>query len=391
MIEFSAELGGFALSLLAFLADYVVPFLVALTVLVFVHEMGHYLVARWCGVRVEVFSIGFGPEIYGWTDSRATRWRVSAIPVGGYVKMFGEMLAGPEAEADEAYASEEARRVSFHTKSVWRRSAIVAAGPLANFLFAIVILAAVFVTVGEPSTPARISAVVPGSAAERAGFQPGDVITRIDGTTIERFEQVMRLVRIAPGETLRIEVDRDGRTVVLAAVPDTIRQTNSFGMRQVIGRLGVSRAGGTVQVVRHDPFTAVVRAVDDMFSMIGDIFQALGQMFTGTRDASELGGPLRIAQISGDVWQVGVVSTLLFVASLSINLGLINLFPIPMLDGGHLMFYAIEAVVGRPIGSRAREYGFRLGLAMVFALMIFVTWNDLVQLRVFEFFVGLVT
>ncbi len=391
MIDVATGLGGLALSFAGFLIDYVIPFLVALTALVFVHEMGHYLVARWCGVRVEVFSIGFGPELYGWTDSQATRWRFSAVPIGGYVKMFGEMIAGPETAEADADASDEERRASFHTKALWRRAAIVAAGPLANFLFAILILAAIFATVGEPSTPANISAVVPDSAAERAGFKPGDSITKIDGTVIDRFEQVVRIVRIAPGERLQIEVERDGRTVVLTAVPDAIRQTNSFGTRELIGRLGVSRSGGPVHIVRHDPATAVVRAVHDMFSMIGGIFQALGQMFTGTRDASELGGPLRIAQISGDVWQAGVVSMLLFVAALSINLGLINLFPIPMLDGGHLMFYAIEAVARRPLGRRAREYGYRLGLAMVLALMIFVTWNDLVQLRVFDFFVELVT
>lgn len=380
-----------ALSALGFLADYVLPFLIALTVLVFVHEMGHYLVARWCGVRVEVFSIGFGPEIYGWDDSRNTRWKLSAIPFGGYVKMFGEMVSGPDSEAAEAILSEADRRVSFHTKSLWRRAAIVFAGPLANFLFAIVVLASIFATIGERSTPANITDVVAGSAADRAGFKPGDVITKIDGTTIDRFEEVVRIVRMAPGVSLRFEVERDGRTIALTAVPATIQHTNSFGMRQVIGRLGVRRSGGGIELIRHDPATAVVRAVEDLFSMIGDIFRALGQMFTGTRDASELGGPLRIAQISGDVWQVGVVSMLLFVANLSINLGLINLFPIPMLDGGHLMFYAIEALIGRPIGERAREYGFRLGIAMVLALMIFVTWNDLEGLGVFDFFVGLVT
>ena len=380
-----------ALSALGFLGDYIIPFLVALTVLVFVHEMGHYLVARWCGVRVEVFSIGFGPEIYGWNDSRDTRWKLSAIPFGGYVKMFGEMVSGPDSEAAQAMLSEADQRVSFHTKSLWRRAAIVFAGPLANFLFAIIILAAIFATVGERATPANITGVVEGSAAERAGFKPGDVIVKIGSTSIDRFEQVVRIVRIAPDVSLQFEVRRDGRTIVLTAVPATIEQTNSFGMRQVIGQLGVKRSGGGMEIIRHDPLSAVVRAVEDLFSMIGDIFRALGQMFTGTRDASELGGPLRIAQISGDVWQIGVVSMLLFVANLSINLGLINLFPIPMLDGGHLMFYGIEAVVGRPIGERTREYGYRLGIAMVFALMVFVTWNDLEGFGVFDFFVGLVT
>lgn len=379
------------LPFLGFLQDYVIPFLVAITVLVFVHEMGHYLVARWCGVRVEVFSVGFGSEIYGWTDSRGTRWKLSWIPVGGYVKMFGEMLP-PAGEAQrEAGSNPEDDRVSFHTKSLWRRAAIVFAGPLANFLFAAIVLAGIFATVGERSTPANITAVIDGSAAARAGIQPGDVIVRIDGTEIERFEQVVRIVRMSAGVRLQIEVERDGKPVTLFAVPDTVRLTDGPARNGQVGRLGVSRSGGGVRIVRHDPATAVLRGFGEMFRMIGDIFQALGQMFAGTRDTSELGGPLRIAQISGDVWQAGAVSMLIFLAALSINLGLINLFPIPMLDGGHLMFYAVEAVAGRPLGERAREYGYRMGIAMVLGLMVFVTWNDLLQLRIVDFIVGLVT
>ncbi len=376
------------LPFLGFLQDYVIPFLVAITVLVFVHEMGHYLVARWCGVRVEVFSVGFGSEIYGWTDSRGTRWKLSWIPVGGYVKMFGEMLPPP---AGEAGSNPEDDRVSFHTKSLWRRAAIVFAGPLANFLFAAIVLAGIFATVGERSTPANITAVIDGSAAARAGIQPGDVVVRIDGTEIERFEQVVRIVRMSAGVRLQIEVERDGKPVTLFAVPDTVRLTDGPARNGQVGRLGVSRSGGGVRIVRHDPGTAVLRGFGEMFRMIGDIFQALGQMFAGTRDTSELGGPLRIAQISGDVWQAGAVSMLIFLAALSINLGLINLFPIPMLDGGHLMFYAVEAVAGRPLGERAREYGYRMGIAMVLGLMVFVTWNDLLQLRIVDFIVGLVT
>lgn len=379
------------LPFLDFLQDYVIPFLVAITVLVFVHEMGHYLVARWCGVRVEVFSVGFGSEIYGWTDSRGTRWKLSWIPVGGYVKMFGEMLPPAEERQDEEQLSPEDEQVSFHTKTLWRRSAIVFAGPLANFLFAVVILAGIFASVGEPSTPANITSVMENSAAARAGFKPGDVIVRIDGTRIERFEQVVRIVRMSAGVRLEIEVERQGERVTLAAVPDAVRQTNGAGTAENIGRLGVSRSGGGVEMVRHDPFSAVLRGFGEMFRMIGDIFRALGQIFAGTRDTSDLGGPLRIAQISGDVWQAGPVSMLIFMAVLSINLGLINLFPIPMLDGGHLMFYAIEAVAGRPLGERAREYGYRMGIAMVLGLMVFVTWNDLLQLRIVDFFVDLVT
>ena len=306
--------------------------------------------------------------------------------------MFGEMLPPPAGEAQrETGSNPEDDRVSFHTKSLWRRAAIVFAGPLANFLFAAIVLAGIFATVGERSTPANITAVIDGSAAARAGIQPGDVIVRIDGTEIERFEQVVRIVRMSAGVQLQIEVERDGKPVTLFAVPDTVRLTDGPARNGQVGRLGVSRSGGGVRIVRHDPGTAVLRGFGEMFRMIGDIFQALGQMFAGTRDTSELGGPLRIAQISGDVWQAGAVSMLIFLAALSINLGLINLFPIPMLDGGHLMFYAVEAVAGRPLGERAREYGYRMGIAMVLGLMVFVTWNDLLQLRIVDFIVGLVT
>ncbi len=366
--------------------DYVLPFLIAITVLVFVHELGHYLVARWCGVRVEVFSVGFGPELYGRTDSRATRWRFSAIPIGGYVKMYGEMAGVPENR--EILYSEEEARVAFHTKPLWRRAAIVAAGPIANFLFAVVVLAGLFATVGEPFTPARVTDVVAGTPAEVAGFRPGDRITRIDRTEVERFEQVVRIVRLAPGEGLRFEVERAGRVVVLNAVPEAVRQNDGFGFEQVVGRLGIVRGGG-MEMKRYGPASAFLRAGGELFSIIGDIFRALGQMFSGTRDVSELGGPIRIAQLSGDFWQLGLISSLLFLATLSINLGLINLFPIPMLDGGHLMFYAIEAVSRRPVNERARVYGYRVGIAMVLALMVFVTLNDLIQLRILDFVVDL--
>ena len=386
--------GGVAdtvVSLLVFLQDYAIPFLIAITVLVFVHEMGHYLVARWCGVRVEVFSVGFGREIWGRTDSRGTRWKLSWIPVGGYVKMFGEMLppAGDRAAGPGPSSAEE--RVSFHTKALWRRAAIVFAGPFANFLFAVVLMAGIFATVGELSTPSNITAVVEGSAAERAGLRPGDVIRRIEGTEIDRFEQVARIVRMSAGIPLEIEVEREGQLIALVAIPDEVRQGEGPGASQKMGRLGISRSGGGVTVIRHDPGEAVLRGIAETFRIIGEIFRAIGQMLSGARDTSDLGGPLRIAQISGDVWQAGLLSMVAFVATLSINLGLINLFPIPLLDGGHLMFYAIEAVTGRPPGERAREYGYRMGIAMLLGLMVFVTWNDLLQLRVFDFFVGLVT
>lgn len=370
--------------------SYVVPFLVVLTVLVFVHEMGHYLAARRCGIRVEVFSVGFGRELFGWTDRVGTRWKISAIPFGGYVKMFGEMQTYRDVP-DEASPEQEKPDDAFDSKSLGQRAFVVAAGPLANFLFAIVVLAAMFSTIGQPFTPADIGTVLPNSAAERAGFKPGDVIVGIDGSKVERFEEVIRTVQMHPGTSLVFAVDRSGSEIALTAVPDVLDRTDRFGNPQRIGRLGISRAGSDMKLIRHDPVTAVWRATTETYVLTGSIFSAIWQIIKGTRTTKELGGPIRIAQMSGDVWQAGVISVLMFATVLSINLGLINLFPVPMLDGGHLLFYGIEALRGRPLGLRAQEYGLRIGVAMVFALMVFATWNDLVHLRVVDFFVNLVT
>ena len=373
--------------------NFVLPFLVVLTVLVFVHEMGHYLAARACGIRVEVFSVGFGREIVGWTDRKGTRWKLSMIPFGGYVKMFGEMLTvrREDGEEDPAKAMSPAdAAVAFNTKSLGQRAFVVAAGPAANFLLAVVILAGMFMSVGQPFTPPDVGTVIPGKAAERAGFKAGDLIVEIDGTSIERFEQIVRTVRLFPGVPLEFTVRRDGREIKLTAVPDVIDQEGRFG-HQRYGQLGISRTGLDRELIRHGPLTAVWRAVEETYVLTGSIFSAIGQIINGTRTTKEIGGPIRIAQMSGDVWQAGVISVLMFATVLSINLGLINLFPVPMLDGGHLLFYGIEALRGRPLGERAQEYGMRVGVAMVLALMVFATWNDLVQLRVVDFFVKLVT
>jgi len=372
-------------------SNWVLPFLILLTVLVFVHEMGHYLVARYCGVRVEVFSIGFGPEIYGWNGRDGTRWRFSVIPIGGYVKMFGEQpgAAGRDGEGPELSAAERAE--SFAAKTLGQRAAIVFAGPFANFLFAVVMLAGMFMAIGQPFTPADISAVEPNSAAERAGLKPGDVIASINGTKIERFEQVVSIVRLAPGRPLEITVQREGREIVLDAVIGVHERTDRFGNTQSIGRLGVRRGGGDRVLVRHDPAMAVWRASVETVVLSGQILDFVWQMINGSRTAKELGGPIRIAQISSDMWQLGFASMIMFAVALSINLGLLNLFPVPMLDGGHLMFYLFEAIRGKPLGERAQEYGFRIGIVMVLGLMVFATWNDLEYFRVFDFFVNLVT
>ena len=368
---------------------FLVPFLVILTVLVFVHEMGHFLVARYNDVRVEVFSIGFGPEIFGWTDRAKTRWKFSLIPLGGYVKMFGDANAASQPSGELGHMSEADRAVAFPTKGLGQRTAIVAAGPAANFLFAVVLLAGLFTTVGQPFTPPVVGGVVPESAAEAAGILPGDRIVVMNGSSIERFEDIQRIVRSRPEQELQVTVIRDGREVALTAVPRLSEMVDNFGNQQRIGLLGITRSG--VEYVQRDLFSAVWRAGQETVTITMATLEAIGQIIVGSRGAEQLGGPLRIAQMSGTVADSGTVPVIWFMAVLSINLGLINLFPVPMLDGGHLMFYAIEAVRGRPLGERAQEYGFRIGLAFVFSLMLFVTLNDLVQLEVFDFIRRLVT
>ncbi|HEV8678664.1 MAG TPA: RIP metalloprotease RseP [Stellaceae bacterium] len=349
-------------------------FLVVLTVLVFVHELGHYLVARRNGVKIEVFSIGFGPELFGWWDRAGTRWKFSAIPLGGYVKMFGDSDAtsGLAIGGLDRLTPAE-REVSFHCKRLGQRTAIVAAGPAANFVFAIVVLALLFMTYGQPFTPAEIGQVVPGSAAEAGGLTAGDRIVSMDGRPIERFEDVQRVVRLNPNVPMSMAVERDGRSVTLRVTPSLIEESDRMGRRQ-IGQLGI-RGSGT-KYVTHDPVSAVARATGETWSLSVTTLEAMWQMIVGKRSADELGGPLRIAELSGEVIQLGIGPLLWFMAVLSVNLGLINLFPVPVLDGGHLLFYAAEAIRGKPLGPRTQEYGFRIGLALVLTLMVFATWND---------------
>ncbi|MEM7225870.1 MAG: RIP metalloprotease RseP [Pseudomonadota bacterium] len=368
-----------------------VPFLVILTVLVFVHELGHYLIARRNGVRVEVFSIGFGPEIFGWTDRARTRWKFSLIPLGGYVKMYGDAdAASARADGSISELSDEEKAQAFPYKRLGQRAWIVAGGPLANFLFAIVVLAGLFTFVGQPFTPAVVGQVVPDSAAAEAGFQPNDKILEINAWGIDSFEDLQRIVSLSPGEPLEVLVERDGLPVELQVTPSVVEETDNFGNVNRIGRLGISRSG--VDYIKRNPLSALYWATEETWSITMTTLKAVGQIITGSRSAAELGGPLRIAKMSGQVAETGMVPVIWFIAVLSINLGLINLFPIPMLDGGHLLFYAIEAVRGKPLGMRAQEYGLRIGLALVLGLMVFATWNDIVHhVKIFDFLRDLVT
>src|ERR1700726_3943421 len=363
-------------------------FVVILTVLVFVHEFGHYIIARWNRVRIEVFSIGFGPELFGWWDRAGTRWKFSAIPLGGYVKMFGDSDATSGLPAPGlSRLSEVERGVSFHYKRLGQRAAIVAAGPAANFAFAIVVLAVLFMTVGQPYTPAEVGQVQPGSAAEEGGIRPGDVILSIGGQAVARFEDVQQTVRMNPGAAMAIAVKRDAKTLTLQVTPSRTEVTDRFGNRYEIGLLGIARSG--MEYVKRDPVTALYQAVGETWNLSASTLQAMWQMVKGTRTTDELGGPLRIAQMSGEVARGGIAPVLTFMALLSVSLGLINLFPVPILDGGHLLFYAAEAIRGRPLGQKAQEYGFRIGLALVLTLMVFTTWNDLVHLGIGNLFKAL--
>jgi regulator of sigma E protease len=374
------QLAGFGDTILG----YLLPFLFVLTVVVFVHELGHFLVARWCGVAVKVFSIGFGPEIVGFTDRHGTRWRLSWIPLGGYVKFIDdENVASASGRRTFERMSVEDQKRSFQGKPLGQRAAVVAAGPIANFILAIVIFTAIFAIFGERITAAKVDVVNPGSAAERAGFMPGDRVLSIDGQTIESFGEMQRVVGLSPNQPLHFVVDRGGVKINITATPERKEITDNFGNVLRIGLLGIQRSASpddwTLQ--RHDPLTAFVMAVKETYFVVSRSLAYLYDVVTGREAADQLGGPLRIAQVSGQVATAGFIALLNLAAIISVSIGLINLFPIPMLDGGHLLFYGIEAIRGRPLSENTQEIGFRIGLAFVLMLMIFATWNDLIHLK----------
>ena len=355
-------------------------FVVVLGVLVFFHELGHYLAARWRGVYVEVFSVGFGKSIASWYDKLGTQWRVSWLPLGGYVKMHGQER--PEDVSDEVRASWKPGQ-TFHEKSVLSRAIIVAAGPIANFLLAIVLFAALFAFVGRPVTSPVVGEVIPNGAAAQAGLQVKDRIDTIAGQSIRSFEDIQRIITARPGETMPMTVIRDG------ARKDLTVLTGSRDVKgKKVGLLGIR--GGTVDYQPLSIPEAIAGGVTQTWTITVETFRGLAQMLSGQRGTEELGGPLRIAQLSGQVAELGISNLISFIAVLSVNLGLINLFPIPILDGGHLLFYAFEALFGRPLPRRAQEYGFRAGIALLAGLFIFATWNDLTHIGLFRWVAGLV-
>jgi regulator of sigma E protease len=358
----------------------VAAFVVVLGVLVFFHELGHYLAARWRGVYVETFSIGFGRTIASWYDRLGTEWRISWLPLGGFVKMHGQER--PEDVSEEVRASWKPGR-TFHEKSVLSRAIIVAAGPAANFLLAMVLFAGLFVAVGRPVTSPVIGEVLPNGAAAKAGLLANDRIVDIAGQPIKSFEDIQRIITAHPVESLNVTVQRDGTDKDVTVVTES-REVN--GRR--IGLLGIR--GGAVDYQPQSIPEALWGGVMQTWAVTTDTFGGLAQMITGQRGTDELGGPLRIAQLSGQVAQLGVSNLVSFIAVLSVNLGLINLFPIPVLDGGHLLFYLVEAVRGRPLPQRAQEYSFRAGIAVLGGLFIFATWNDLTHIGLFRWVAGLI-
>jgi regulator of sigma E protease len=368
-----------ALSTLAALVGsytgWIVPFLFTLTIIVFFHELGHFLVARWCGIRVLVFSMGFGPELAGFNDRHGTRWKLSLIPLGGYVKFFGDdNEASVPDPAVLAAMSEEDRRRSFFGQSVGRRAAVVVAGPLTNFILAIVIFAGVFMMFGKPTAVPRVASVEANSAAAGAGFQPGDLVTAIDGRKIDNFVDMQRIVGFSGGHPLTIVVDRGGVPVTLTATPE---------IKNNRGVLGVTRSNqpGDVNVESVAPLDAVKLGVEKTWFIVETTLTYIRDVFVGRQSADQIGGPIGIARISGQVAELGWGALFDFVGVISVSIGLLNLFPVPLLDGGHLLFYFIEAVRGRPLSERAQEVGFRIGLAIVVMLMIFATVNDILHLR----------
>ncbi|GLQ07203.1 RIP metalloprotease RseP [Sneathiella chinensis] len=381
---------------MGFLAEnwiYLPAFVAVITVLVFVHEYGHYKVARLCGVKVDVFSIGFGKELFGWYDRNGCRWKVSAIPFGGYVKFHGDAGVASNADKDIADMPEEERRISFHFKPLWQRAAIVVAGPAANYLFAIVAMAILFMALGQAQTPAVATSVLEDSAAAEAGLLPGDRILSVDGDDIHSFEELRQHVMVGLDEPLSMVVERGGETLTLSVTPNVIEYTDGDGNTQKVGQLGIR--SDQREFVQHGPISALSSAVDQTWFVTTATLKGVGQMISGARDTSELSGPLGILKMSGDAAKRGesltdnLLSLFNFMIFVSISLGLINLFPVPMLDGGHLVFYLFEAVLGKPVSEKYMEFGFRIGLTLVLMLMIFATWNDLNKPWIKDFFTGL--
>ncbi|WP_374145619.1 RIP metalloprotease RseP [Sphingomonas sp. 28-63-12] len=363
-------------------------FILVIGPLVFVHELGHYLAGRLFGVKADEFSIGFGREVFGVTDKRGTRWKFGWIPLGGYVKFAGDMDASSKPDPDWLALPAEERFRTFQAKPIWQRAIIVAAGPITNFLVAIAILMGFAISFGELRTPAVVGSVLPNSPAQLAGLHPGDRITALGGRSVDTFEDMVRFVQIRPGQAVRVDFVRGADTQTINLTIGTRIERDRFGNEPKIGRIGIGRSAATLLPVSLIEAPAVaVRQTGSILSMMGDV---IGQIISGRRSVKELGGPLSIAKVSGEQLALGTSSFVFLIALVSINLGFINLLPVPVLDGGHLLFYAIEAIRRRPLEAHVQEWAFRGGLAAVLALMVLVTFNDLGALGLWNRLAGLI-
>ena len=367
-----------------FVLGTLLPFFFVLMLVVFVHELGHYLVGRWCGIHALAFAVGFGPEIVGYTDRRGTRWKLCAIPLGGYVRYLGDLNVASQPAGQEALArmTPEQRRRSFPAAALWKRALAVAAGPGFNFIFAIAIFASVFMVYGRERIDPVVTEVTAGSAAERAGFEVGDRLLLADDTPITAFADLQRYVQPRSDRTISFTVERDGVEETILATPERIEREDQFGNRIALGMLGIraDRNEQTVVTERFGPVGALGLAVRETGFVIERTGGYIAQVIAGRESADQIGGPIRVAQVSGQVATLGIVALVNLAALLSISIGLINLFPIPILDGGHLVFYAFEAVLGRPLSPATQEVGFKIGLFLILSLMVFATWNDISML-----------
>ncbi|WP_439532732.1 RIP metalloprotease RseP [Polymorphobacter sp.] len=369
---------GLVFSLAAFIA--------MIAVLVVVHEGGHFLAGRLFDTKVDAFAFGFGRELFGWTDRKGVRWKINAVPLGGYVRFTGDMNEASQTDPEILKLPPAERGQLFAFKPLWQRAIIVAAGPLINFVFAILILAGFYVTLGHPTTPPLVSAVMPGSAAAAAGLQPGDRITEIDGARIERFEDVINIVISGTGDPVTMIVERDGATRSLTMVPKMVETQDRFGNVMRHPRLGIARGAQVVEPV--GPLAALAYGVTDTGDIIVTIGRTMRQVVMGERSLDDLGGPIRTGQVTGQQAALGFSSFVAFMAFFSINLGFINLIPIPMLDGGHLLLYAVEALRRRPLGEKTQQWAFMSGFAAIMSLMVVLTWNDLSSVGVWTQLAG---
>jgi regulator of sigma E protease len=374
-MSFFGELGA--------LAGYVVPFVFVLTIIVFFHELGHFLVGRWCGVKVDVFSIGFGPELCHFIDRKGTRWRIAALPLGGFVKFHGDANGASMTDQASLEAMPAAERaVTFAAQKVATRAAIVAAGPIANFLLAIAIFSATFYFIGRGVLLPRIEAIIAGGAAEAAGFKPGDLVLSVDGHPIDSFDQMRQFIATSSDVPLTFVVARDHTELTLVATPQRQEMPTAAG-KQKMGVLGIKGSSDPAdwRIEHYGLFGAIQLGVSETGSFIRQTLIGIGGVFSGRESTDQISGPIRIAEVSGNMAKLGLGPLFSLAAILSISVGLINLFPVPLLDGGHLMYYFVEALRGRPLSPRAQELGFRVGLALVAMLMIFATFNDILHLN----------